>query len=64
MMSGYGLGYIHLMDVCMNIFLLADYIDVSAIVVIGFGCSWCIIFSAILFFYIFLTVDSDFYIFM
>ena len=36
-MSGYGLGYIHVMDVCMNAFILADYIDVSVIIVIEVG---------------------------
>ena len=37
MMSGYGLGYIHLMDVYMNASMLADYINVSARVGIGAG---------------------------
>ena len=36
-MSGYGLWYIHVMEVYMNASMLANYINVSAIVtIVGF----------------------------
>ena len=38
MTYGYRLEYIHVMDIFMNVFVLADCIDIFAIVAIGAGC--------------------------
>ena len=49
-LSDYGLWYIHVMDICMNASMLADYINASARVAIGAGCPWCIVLSVEFFF--------------
>ena len=54
MLSGYELWYILVMDVCMNISILADYINVSARVAIGARCP---VLSAELLFCMFPTID-------
>ena len=38
MLSGYGLWYIHVLDVYMNAFMLVDYINAFARVAIEAGC--------------------------
>ena len=57
MLGGYGLWYIHMIDVCMNAPLLANYINTSARIAIGAGCPWCIVLSTESFFCMFPTID-------
>ena len=57
-------GYIYVMDVCMNTFLLADYVNTSTRAAIGARCPWCIVLSAEPFFCMFSTVDWNFYMLM
>ena len=52
------------MDVYMNIFMLANYVNASIRVAKGAGHLWCIVLSAVPFFSMFSTIDWDFYILM
>ena len=60
MLICYGLCNIHVMDICMNAFILADYINTSTRVAIGAGCPWYIILSAKPFLPIFPIIDWNF----
>ena len=60
-MIGYGLCYIHMMDVCMNAFILANYVNTFARVAIGVGCLRCNVLSAEPFLFYVSNYRLDFY---
>ena len=64
MLYGYRLWHVHMMDVCMNTFILTNYINASVRVAIEAKCPWCIVLSAESFLSMFPTIDWDLYMLM